>query len=184
MQLDLDIYRMWETPASVCGELWMRDRSWLYTLEPSRETPVHPGHPCIAAGRFRVILSKSPHLGYICPEVLDVPGRTAIRWHIGNKPADVLGCTAVGESHDTDFVGDSKVAFARLMRVLVNYELIYVTYHDGPPPAEQETVTDGNKRAEATGASGSVPTSDLGANVSESGSRVGYATAAPDRASI
>ena len=156
MQLDLDIYRIWETENSVCGELWMQGARWLFTLEPSRLTPVHPGHPCIPAGRYRVILSKSPHLGYICPEVLDVPGRSEIRWHIANYPKDVLGCTAVGELHDTDFVGRSAVAFQRLMRVLPNYQDMWVTYHDGPPTEANGGLTYGrtNERREAGSASG------------------------------
>jgi len=158
MRLDLDIYRIWETPASVCGELWLRGLRWMYTLEPSRLTPMHAGHPCIPAGNYRVILSKCPHLGYICPEVLDVPGRSNIRWHIGNKPADVLGCVAVGETHSEDFVSESKVAFASLMRILVKYQDIFVTYHDGPPPAGEEKHGDG----ETASAEGSTPASAAG----------------------
>jgi hypothetical protein len=135
MRLDLDIYRTWETPASVCGELWLRGLRWFYTLEPARVNPVIPGHPCIPAGTYRVILSKSPRLGYICPEVLDVPGRSEIRWHIGNFPQNVEGCTAVGETHEPDFVGESAVAFKRMMKILVTTEYIFVTYHDAPAPA-------------------------------------------------
>jgi hypothetical protein len=147
VQLALDIYRCWETPASVCGELWVHGTRWLYTIEPSRLTPVHPGHPCIPAGRYRAILSKSPHLGYICPELLDVPGRSEIRIHIANWPRDLLGCTGVGETHDTDVVGDSGVAFRRLMKSLVLYQDIWVMYVDGPPAAVETTSAVGSREA-------------------------------------
>jgi hypothetical protein len=50
-----------------------------YYLEPSRYTPFYSGHPCIEAGSYHVVLTMSPHLGYVCPEVLNVPGRTEIR---------------------------------------------------------------------------------------------------------
>lgn len=135
MRLDLDIWRTWETPLSVCGELWLRGLRWFYTLEPARVSPVIPGHPCIPAGTYRVILSRSPRLGYICPEVLDVPGRTGIRWHMANFPRDVEGCVAVGQTHEDDFVGDSAVAFRSMMSVLTKTEYIFCTYHDAPAPA-------------------------------------------------
>jgi len=53
----------------------------------------------------------SPQLGYVSPEVLHVPGRTAIRWHIGNFPKDVLGCCVVGTWLGVDSVSNSKLAF-------------------------------------------------------------------------
>jgi hypothetical protein len=149
MRLDLDIYRQWETPRSVCGQLWSRGLPWLYTLEPARENPAIPGHPCIPAGRYKVILTKSPRLGYVCPEVLDVPGRTAIRWHIGNYPTDVEGCVALGEERGPDYVDRSRGAFQRLMDVLPHYDEIWVTYHDGPPLEEGKN--DGEQRTADAG---------------------------------
>jgi hypothetical protein len=123
------IYRKIETANSVTGELWVDGVKECYCLEPSRTTPFYPGHPCIQAGVYRVVLSVSPHLGYRCPEVLDVPGRTAIRWHIGNFPKDVLGCCVVGTVLGVDFVGNSRDAFARLMAKLEG-QSIMAEYHD------------------------------------------------------
>ncbi|HWY55742.1 MAG TPA: DUF5675 family protein [Terriglobales bacterium] len=146
MLLELDLYRKWETARSVCGELWLGGDLWLYTLEPARENPVLPGHPCIPAARYRVVRTMSPRLKYICPEVLDVPGRSHIRWHIGNRPEDVEGCAAVGEFHGLDWVGNSHGAFNRLMAVLRGYTETWVTYHDGPPFEEKEK--DGQRETE------------------------------------
>lgn len=162
MRLDLDIYRQWETPHSVCGQLYLRGLPWLYTLEPARENPVIPGHPCIPAGRYKVILTKSPRLGYVCPEVLDVPGRTAIRWHIGNFPLDVEGCVALGEGHQEDYVSESRVAFHRLMDVLVHYDELWATYHDGPPLEEGNSV---GQQPTAEGAAGTAADSTNSAHV-------------------
>src|SRR5580700_3380387 len=100
--MQVEIKRLWETPRSVCGEMWIDGQFECFTLEPARVAPVNPGHPCISAGTYRVILTRSPHLGYVTPEVLDVPGRTDIRWHIANKPEEVLGCAALGEKHALD----------------------------------------------------------------------------------
>ena len=146
MPLELDLYRKWETARSVCGELWLNGMFWLYTLEPARVNPVIPGHPCIPAGRYQLKLTMSPRLKYVCPELLDVPGRTHIRWHVGNNPEDVEGCAAVGEEHGYDYVSTSHGAFNRLMSVLRNYDPIFVTYHDGPPFKEGEK--DGQRSAE------------------------------------
>ncbi len=129
----VDIYRKVETSDSITGEFWLDGVLECYYLEPSRLTPYYPGHPCIPAGVYRVVLTMSPHLGYICPEVLNVPGRTAIRWHVGNFPKDVLGCCVVGTTVGVDFVRNSKVAFDALMRRLRAQEEILAEYHDPIP---------------------------------------------------
>lgn len=133
----VDIYRSTETSRSITGQMFVDGKPVCFELEPSRLTPVHPGHPCVPAGTYRVIRTLSPHLGYKTPEVLNVPGRTAIRWHIGNKPEDVLGCCAVGEvlGPQADWVGSSKVAFNLYLMPLLDKawdagEEVWATYHD------------------------------------------------------
>lgn len=116
--MEIEVRRRWFTEKSVCGELFVDGQRECYTLEPSKTTPVFPSHPAIPTGRYRVILTPSPELGYVTPELLDVPGRTAIRIHIGNFPKDVKGCTVVGQAHTLDFVGSSKQAFDSLMTLL------------------------------------------------------------------
>jgi hypothetical protein len=128
--MTVEIRRKWETSKSIIGEMWVDDQFECFTLEPSRNTPVHQGHPCIPAGTYKVILTMSPHLRYVTPEVLNVPGRSAIRWHIGNFPADVLGCVVVGLGHATDAVTSSKIAFAKLMDLLKTAEEIVAVYTD------------------------------------------------------
>jgi hypothetical protein len=117
-RMKVDIYRKVETGESITGEFWIDGVRQCYYLEPSRLTPFYPGHPCIPAGTYRVVLTMSPHLGYVCPEVLNVPGRTAIRWHIGNFPKDVLGCCVMGTELGQNFVGNSRAAFNALMAKL------------------------------------------------------------------
>jgi hypothetical protein len=135
--MKVDIYRKVETGESITGEFWLDGVQQCVYLEPSRTTPFWPGHPCIDAGTYQVVLTMSPHLGYICPEVLNVPGRTAIRWHIGNFPKDVLGCCVVGTTVGENLVENSKVAFAALMAKLQGQD-ITAEYHD-----PQSSVVDG-----------------------------------------
>jgi hypothetical protein len=127
--MKVDIYRKVETSESITGEFWLDGVQQCVYLEPSRTTPFWPGHPCIDAGTNQVVLTLSPHLGYICPEVLNVPGRTAIRWHIGNFPKDVLGCCVVGTTVGENLVENSKVAFAALMAKLQGQD-ITAEYYD------------------------------------------------------
>lgn len=129
VMMKVDVYRKTETTQSITGEFWIDGIKQCYYLEPARLTPVYPGHPCIQAGTYRVVLSLSPHLRYICPEVLNVPDRTAIRWHIGNFPKDVLGCCVVGTELGQNFVGNSRVAFDALMAKLQGQQ-ITAEYHD------------------------------------------------------
>jgi hypothetical protein len=120
---------MVETSESITGESWIDGAKECCYLEPSRYTPFHPGHPCIPAGSYRVVLTYSPHLGYVCPEVLNVLGRTAIRWHVGNFPKDVLGCCVVGTAVGSNQVENSKTAFVALMAKLEGREIV-VFYQD------------------------------------------------------
>lgn len=127
--MKVDVYRQVETSQSITGEFWLNGMRECCYLEPSRDTPFYPGHPCIGAGTYRVVLSMSPHLGYACPEVLDVPGRSEIRWHIGNFPKDVLGCCVVGTAVSTNEVENSRAAFEALMGKLEGQEIL-AEYHD------------------------------------------------------
>jgi hypothetical protein len=128
----VDIYRKVETSQAITGEFWVDGLRECCYLEPSRLTPCYPGHPCIPAGTYNVVLTMSPHLGYLCPEVLNVPGRTAIRWHIGNFPADVLGCCVVGTRVGENCVTHSKLAFNALIQKLQGNTII-AEYHDSAP---------------------------------------------------
>ncbi len=128
--MKVEILRKWGANQSVAGEMWIDNQFECFTLEPARENPVNQGHPIIPAGTYKVILTPSPHLGYITPEVLDVPGRTEIRWHIGNFPKDTLGCVLVGMNRGHNFVGESKVAFKRLMVLLETANEIEATYKE------------------------------------------------------
>jgi hypothetical protein len=131
--MKVDIYRKLETSQAITGEFWLNGVKECFYLEPARFTPFYSGHPCIHTGVYRVVLTMSQHLGYVCPEVLNVPGRTAIRWHIGNFPEDVLGCCVVGTAAGKNCVTHSKIAFDALMKKLRANEEgkeILAEYHD------------------------------------------------------
>lgn len=128
--MQIDIFRKIKSAHSTIGELWVDDQFECYVLEPS-DTPVHPGHPCITAGTFKVELTFSPKFQFVTPELMGVPNRTDIRIHKGNRPLDSLGCFLVGNAYTTDWVSDSAVSFDRLMTLLkTSATEISVTVHD------------------------------------------------------
>lgn len=43
---------------------------------------------CIPPGKYECEINESPHFG-LCPEILNVPGRTHVRMHAGNWAGDV-----------------------------------------------------------------------------------------------
>jgi len=137
--MKIDVYRFTETDRSIIGRVTIDGQQFCFALEPSRFHPVHEGHPCIPAGMiYQVKLTRSPHFSYVTPELVDVPGRTAIRIHKGNEPKDSLGCTLVGMQHgpQPDWISDSHDAFDRLMALCwaadARGEAITAEYHDLP----------------------------------------------------
>lgn len=121
------VKRKWISSESICGELYVDDQFECFSLERPRAGE----HPCIPAGTYKVALTLSPHMHYVTPEVLEVPDRSHIRIHIANRPSEVLGCTAVGETHLPNVVGNSASAFESLMVLLKTATgRITVTYLD------------------------------------------------------
>jgi hypothetical protein len=86
------------------GVLYVDGAYMAFTLEDEiREVagqPVEawkvPGTTCIPAGRYRVMLTWSPHFQRILPELVSVPGFSDIRLHSGNWTKDTVGCPLVG----------------------------------------------------------------------------------------
>jgi hypothetical protein len=128
----LEVKRKTESSKSIVGELWIDGQLECFTLEPSRLNPYHQGHPCVdAGGPYEIQLTLSPKMHYVTPEVLNVPGRSEIRLHVGNFPKDTEGCTLVGETKGTDQIYRSQIAFDQLMTLLkTSLDPITITYYD------------------------------------------------------
>ena len=80
---------------------------------------------CVPSGDYEIEYTQSPSHGTYSYEILDVPGRTGIRFDIANRISELLGCVAVGMNigHDgTDrYIEDSRIAIKSIERLL-NYE--------------------------------------------------------------
>jgi hypothetical protein len=77
---------------------------------------------CILEGTYDFIrtLSDNPKIHYISPILLNVPGRSGIRQHIGNFIEDTEGCQLVGINTKYGEVHNSEITFNKYMDILNN----------------------------------------------------------------
>lgn len=79
------------------GHIVLPSGRTLATVElPWRDN--QPRVSCIPAGSYLCRPRPYHRGGYDAIEVCDVPGRSAILFHVANWPTDVLGCIGVGLS--------------------------------------------------------------------------------------
>lgn len=110
----LKIERFAYTPYGVFGYMPQCD---LFTLErPWIQNQV--GVSCIPNGRYELKRGYFNRGGYACYEVLNVPGRSLIKFHRGNNVRDVEGCIAVGQALNSGSWGivNSREGFGHFMR--------------------------------------------------------------------
>lgn len=74
------------------------------------------GKTAIPRGRYEVVLTYSNRFHKVMPEVLDVPGFTAIRIHGGNTHEDTEGCPLLGVIKDGESIRDCAGVNALLRR--------------------------------------------------------------------
>ncbi len=97
-----------------------------YTLELPEPIP---------AGRYKVALTFSHRVeqgtlwspSSMLPELLDVPGHTAIRIHAGNTVANTAGCILVGLTTINDAIFQSRDALTKLMSKLTGSDWITIS---------------------------------------------------------
>lgn len=95
-----------------------------------------PGATAIPEGRYRLVIDYSPKFSRDMPHVLDVPGFTGIRIHIGNYAKDTEGCLLLGQALTDQGVSGSTLAFhafeAKLVQALKSGE-VWISYRNPPP---------------------------------------------------
>ena len=114
----LRLTRRWFTDLSTIGQLYIDDVEECFSLEDTMRASGAekvPGRTAIPVGRYRIVMTPSARFQTVLPELLDVPGFTAIRIHAGNTDADTSGCLLVGRIREPDRISASRSALTALL---------------------------------------------------------------------
>lgn len=124
------VKRKWFTEISTISELYADGIFQCYMLEDRDRNLKQTdfiglikaekifGKTAIPYGTYEMVLSFSNRFQKLLPELKDVPGFTGIRWHSGNVASDSEGCMLPGETRSEDFVGNSRKAMNKLMKLI------------------------------------------------------------------
>jgi len=133
----LKVIRSIYNDKATLGKLYINDEFQAYTLEDrDRDLQNHPenkiqGRTAIPEGKYRVIMSYSPHFKKLLPEILNVPGFEGIRIHGGNTEKDTEGCILVAEYSDmATHIWNCPPAITCIINILNSvptYEYVYIT---------------------------------------------------------
>lgn len=118
--MELKLVRDVSTADCTLGKLFVDGEFDCYTVEDV----VRPdgvkiaGKTAIPAGRYRVVVNRSPRFGRELPLLENVPNFEGVRIHPGNTAADTEGCIIPGRIRRSDGVGESRLAFDKLFAAL------------------------------------------------------------------
>lgn len=121
--MDLLLDRIYKGETYTIGKLYINGVYFCDTIEDkvrilnSYEDKVY-AETAIPIGRYKVILSYSPHFKRTLPELLSVEFFKNIRIHNGTDEKDSAGCIIVGENKIKGKVVNSKVTLNKLMEIL------------------------------------------------------------------
>lgn len=120
--MELLLQRLYLKPTYTIGRLYIDGVRFCDTLEDRvrdlpREAKV-PGHTAIPAGRYELIVNRSPRFKRNLPRLLNVPGFEGILIHRGNTDDDTAGCILVGENREPGRMVNSTPYELELTRLL------------------------------------------------------------------
>lgn len=109
--MKLELVRLKFTEKTIIGDLLINGKFFCNTLEDryinlSKEKKI-PNETAIPAGKYKVIVIKSPRFKRELPRLLNVPYFDGILIHRGNTDKDTSGCILVGDKLDNNTIINS-----------------------------------------------------------------------------
>lgn len=120
IEMKLKAARKWFSDKSTISVVYIDGKFFCYALEPV----VRPagekikGKTAIPWGTYPLVVTFSERFQKPLPLLIGVPNFVGVRIHAGNDASDTEGCLCLGLTHSTDYVGNSKLAMAKLMEKL------------------------------------------------------------------
>jgi hypothetical protein len=127
--MELKVIRETFTEKSTIGSLYVNGIFFCYTLE-DKDRKLESGgvkeyaKTAIPRGKYKVVLSFSNRFKKYLPELVNVPQFAGIRIHAGNTADHSEGCILVGSTKGSEFIGNSRVTFEKLMNVIKRIEKV------------------------------------------------------------
>ena len=118
----MTLNRIVKDKAYTLGKLRIDGEEFCHTLEPTWRKPEArkvPGRTAIPAGRYPVVITRSPKFKQWLPLLLHVPKFEGIRIHAGNTVEDTAGCILVGECQEPGILTDSYLWVEKLKQRIV-----------------------------------------------------------------
>lgn len=121
--MELTVDRKYKKEEYTIGNLYINGEYFCDTLEDkvrllnAYEDKIY-GETAIPMGRYKVILTYSPHFERILPEIINVTFFKDIRIHNGNTKEHTKGCILVGLNKAVGKVLYSKKTLDKLMTIL------------------------------------------------------------------
>ena len=120
--VNLLILRDTFTEVSTIGNLYLNGE-WLCDTLENPYLNNQRNKSCIPEGQYKVRLRtarESATKDYLHLLVQDVPDRSLVLFHVGNKSSDTRGCVLVGIGTEQDFVKNSRLAMELLVKEILN----------------------------------------------------------------
>lgn len=120
--MKLKLIREGATYKSTFGKLYINDVYFCDTIEDVERESKIKHQTAIDRGVYTVVMSFSNRFQKYLPELLNVPKFAGVRIHNGNTSEHSSGCIIVGKRVNSDFVGESKTTFAKLLSEIQKVE--------------------------------------------------------------
>lgn len=128
--MELKLIRETFTDTSTIGKLFINGVFHAFVLEDKVREQKIKSVTAIPKGRYEIAITYSNRFKQLMPLLLNVPNFEGVRIHWGNYSADSDGCLLVGTTKGVDMIGNSRLAYSKLLKLLqdaIKKEKIFIT---------------------------------------------------------